>query len=223
MNKVEVCNDVIIKYSMISKIIGSLFYYRPCEYSNKGISEVININVDVENDRELMGELLPLLNVFNNSDIKVLTETHDEYFMGIGNMQLPPWGSVYLDRESVIFGNSTQECKKFITRVGLEFETNNNDPLDHIGLMFMALGALLEIQQQQQVTDEINELLSYHLLPWSQYYIDQLCSLLDMGDDTTSAYFLLANFTRKLQLELIEMFNLNVQSRQLFIYTRASH
>ncbi|PSU97304.1 hypothetical protein C0W35_02660 [Photobacterium kishitanii] len=218
MNNMEVYNDVLIKYGLISKIIGSLFYYRPCDYSNKGMFAIVNIKSNDENNDELTGELLLLLNEFSISNIESLISTHDEYFMGIGSMPLPPWGSVYLDRESVIFGLSMQEFKTFISRVGIEFETNNNDPLDHIGLMFMALGELLDIQQQQPAMEEINELLSCHLLPWSQYYIDQLCALLKTEQSTTSAYFLLAEFTRKFQQQLIEEFNINIDKKQIFKY-----
>lgn len=216
MNNMEMYNDVLIKYSLVSKIIGSLFYYRPSDYNNKGMLDVINMKSTTESKDELIGSLLLLLNEFGKSDIKSLILTHDEYFMGIGNMPLPPWGSVYLDRESVIFGQSTQEFKNFINHVGIEFETQNNDPLDHIGLMFMVLGELLNIQQQQQVMEEINDLLSCHLLPWSQYYIDQLCALLKTEQSSTSAYLLLAEFTLNFQQQLIVDFDVNVVNKQIF-------
>ena len=58
----------------------------------------------------------------------------------------PPWGSVYTDRECVVFGASTLELRAWMRGRGVARLGSGKDPEDHIGLM-LALMAWLARNQ----------------------------------------------------------------------------
>ena len=97
----------------------------------------------------------------------VLNEAHQRLFIGPYALSAPPWGSVYLDKESVLFGDSLLELRQWMRAQGFTPQTGQNEPEDHFGLMLM-LAAWLADQGQRQPLDE---LLAWHLLPWAERYL----------------------------------------------------
>ncbi|MFV0575940.1 MAG: molecular chaperone TorD family protein [Vibrio sp.] len=167
-----------IDAAAISRVLGAILYFRPSDYQTHGIDQVFSFQAPEESP--LLSKFEELMQQFQQADIEVLNEVHDEFFAGIADMPAPPWGSVYLDRECVLFGESTTEYKQFLVEHGFEFETQNNDPLDHVGLMMMTLGELLEEQVPNEPTSvALNELLSHHMLPWMNYYFSHVLNLVE--------------------------------------------
>lgn len=203
-----------IESALISKTLGSLFYYRPCEYSQYGIDKILNTPLDKEDASPLMLQFISTLATFKQANIDDLTVQHDQHFSGIADIPAPPWGSVYLDRECVLFGESHTQYKQFLTKAGFEFETQNNDPLDHIGLMLMALSALLDTQENDNAIDsaELQEMLSVHLLPWSQTYLSNVSLEL-----TEPSYSSLVKTTQTLLEQYTKVFLIPVEHRKIYI------
>ncbi|MBO8134810.1 Tat proofreading chaperone DmsD [Dickeya fangzhongdai] len=81
----------------------------------------------------------------------------------------PPWGSVYLDRQNVLFGDSTLALRRWLRDLGIEPRCDRHEPEDHIGLMLMLAAWCAENQP-----DSLAELLTEHLLPWATRYLDLL-------------------------------------------------
>ncbi|QIZ78259.1 TorD/DmsD family molecular chaperone [Ferrimonas lipolytica] len=94
-------------------------------------------------------------------------------FIGPGEMQAYPWGSVYTDRENLLFGASTQALLTFLQRWQVEVNLDSHQPHDHIGLLLGVLGQLLANEQLVAV----DELLQQHLMPWAP----RLLECIDMG------------------------------------------
>lgn len=90
-------------------------------------------------------------------------------FQGPAKLVAPPWGSVYTDRDGVIFGLTTLDLRAWMRRNGVEMDTGEREPEDHIGLMLAQLGALA-----RQRPELIDEFLQLHLLTWSHHYLEQL-------------------------------------------------
>ncbi|HBV76657.1 MULTISPECIES: molecular chaperone TorD family protein [Vibrio] len=203
-----------VESALISKTLGSLFYYRPCEYSQYGIDEILNTPLDPEDASPLMQQFISTLTAFKQANIDDLTTLHDQHFSGIADIPAPPWGSVYLDRECVLFGESHTQYKQFLTKAGFEFETKNNDPLDHIGLMLMALSALLDTQENDNAIDsaELQEMLSVHLLPWSHTYLSNVSLAL-----TEPSYSSLVKTTQTLLEQYTKVFLIPVENRKIYI------
>ena len=90
-------------------------------------------------------------------------------FVGPGRFPAPPWGSVYTDRECVIFGESTLALRAWMRRAGINRTTDERTPEDHIGLMLAMLAFLA--QNRPELVDEY---LRDHLLTWAPHYLEVL-------------------------------------------------
>ncbi len=93
-------------------------------------------------------------------------------FVGPYALPAPPWGSVYLDKESVLFGDSTLKLREWMRQRGIETQLVQAEPEDHIGLMLMMASWLAENDPQH-----LDAFLAEHLLPWSSRYL----ALLEQG------------------------------------------
>lgn len=90
-------------------------------------------------------------------------------FVGPAKMPCPPWGSVYIDRDCVVFGESTLALRAWMRKTGIKRLGDEKTPEDHIGLM-LALMAWIA----QEKPELLKEFLINHLLPWSSHYLEQL-------------------------------------------------
>ncbi|HCR0942395.1 TPA: Tat proofreading chaperone DmsD, partial [Enterobacter hormaechei] len=79
----------------------------------------------------------------------------------------PPWGSVWLDRESVLFGDSTLALRQWMRENHIAFEMQQNEPEDHFGTLLMLAAWLAENGRET----ERDQLLAWHLLPWSMRFL----------------------------------------------------
>lgn len=90
-------------------------------------------------------------------------------FIGPGPKPTPPWGSVYTDRECVVFGASTLALRAWMRAHGIERTTDDKTPEDHIGLMLELMAWIARNQPQ-----DLDEFLRLHLLTWSSHFLEQL-------------------------------------------------
>ncbi|WP_080801941.1 Tat proofreading chaperone DmsD [Arabiibacter massiliensis] len=90
-------------------------------------------------------------------------------FVGPAPKPAPPWGSVYTDRECVVFGASTLELRAWMRAHGVARTVDEKTPEDHIGLML----ALMAWIAREQPAD-LAEYLRLHLLTWAPHFLDQL-------------------------------------------------
>ena len=90
-------------------------------------------------------------------------------FVGPALKPAPPWGSVYTDRECVVFGASTLDLRAWMRAHGVQRTTDERTPEDHIGLM-LALMAWIAREQP----GDLDEFLRLHLLTWSSHFLCQL-------------------------------------------------
>jgi TorA maturation chaperone TorD len=90
-------------------------------------------------------------------------------FVGPNPMPVPPWGSVYTDREQVIFGVSTIELHRWMGEQGIDRQDDEKTPEDHIGFMLLLLSWLA-----RHKPDALEEYLRDHLLTWSSHFLAEL-------------------------------------------------
>lgn len=98
-----------------------------------------------------------------------LADAYQRLFVGPYALPAPPWGSVYLDKESVVFGDSTLVLRQWMRENGIEPHLTQAEPEDHIGLLLMMSAWLAENSPAL-----LNEFLTMHLLPWSGRYLELL-------------------------------------------------
>lgn len=90
-------------------------------------------------------------------------------FIGPAPKPAPPWGSVYTDRECVVFGATTLELRAWMRAHGVQRASDERTPEDHIGLM---LGLMAYLARTQP--GDLDEFLRLHLLPWSSHLLSAL-------------------------------------------------
>ena len=98
-----------------------------------------------------------------------LTWEYRRLFIGPAAKPAPPWGSVYTDRECVVFGVTTLELRAWMHEHGVARTADEKTPEDHIGLML----ALMAWLAQNQPAD-LGEFLSLHFLTWAGHFLDEL-------------------------------------------------
>lgn len=90
-------------------------------------------------------------------------------FIGPAPKPAPPWGSVYTDRECVVFGATTLELRRWMREHGIARQTDDKTPEDHMGLMLVLMAWIARNQPE-----DLAEFLRLHLLTWSTHFLDQL-------------------------------------------------
>lgn len=90
-------------------------------------------------------------------------------FVGPNAKATPPWGSVYTDRECVVFGEATLALRQWMKRTGVVRLNSEKEPEDHIGLMLMMLSWI-----QLNRPDLTEEYLRDHLLPWASHFLEEM-------------------------------------------------
>lgn len=91
-------------------------------------------------------------------------------FVGPQHLEAPPRGSVYLDSEAIVFGDSCIALARWMKANGVALhETGTREPADQIGRMLLLLGWLCE--NDPGIVDEY---LTLHLLPWAPNYFELL-------------------------------------------------
>lgn len=101
-------------------------------------------------------------------DEDALTWEYRRLFVGPGHKAAAPWGSVYTDKDGVMFGASWVALRAWMRSNGLTVESQApNEPEDHIGLMLELMAYLA-----QHRPDVLPEYLRLHLLTWAGHYLD---------------------------------------------------
>ncbi len=192
--------------SIVVKALGAIFYYSPEQYHQ------VNLEAMFDETNPNVPLLSSVLTAIKNEDRNELQLEHDRLFSGTGDMPAPPWGSVYLDKESVVFGESMLAYRQFIQQCGLSFNSDSNEPDDHIGLMLMALGLLLE-DEEHSLT---KTLLQEHLIPWFDFYIQRL-----KNASNSIAYKTLAESSEQTISILVDRFQIPKTERRDYFNVRS--
>ena len=166
--------QTIAGLSLVSRFLYQAFHQSPTAefidaiYQNDLIGQwpLDADNDSVEKGLELLG---------NKPELKPLAEDFQALFIGPDVLKAAPWASVYLTEEQTIFGQPTLAIKAFYSQFGIEIDTGEREPEDHIGLIFTFLAHLTELALQQEVDENkpspilcaLEKFLSEHVLTWA--------------------------------------------------------
>jgi TorA maturation chaperone TorD len=89
----------------------------------------------------------PLASGFAASAEESLPEAWQRLFIGPWALPAPPWGSVWLDKESVLFGDSTLALREWMRANGIALDADRNEPEDHFGTLLLLAAWLCETEQ----------------------------------------------------------------------------
>lgn len=193
--------------AIVCKLFGALLYYPPQSFNEFPFGTYFEED-DVETP---IKEINQILNAFKFADQNDLQAEHERLFTLQSDMPAPPWSSMYLDRESIQFGTAHQEYCDFIEHCGLGLRADAKDPEDHIGLMLIILGMLIEDGQEQHV----KEMLGEYLVTWSNFYFANLKSVAE-----NSPYSLLAEHTAHLLNILCKQYSAQVLIKNIYFQVK---
>lgn len=150
----------------LARILGACFYYSPHTQTLQDLLPVLPELAEIHpwNDS---AQIQAICSELTKHQADTLAYDYSILFEGQGTMPAPPWGSVYLEHENTVMGESTIAYRDFLRSKGLVTDTGMREPEDQFGLMLMAMSALAE----QGEDDAIIELLEQHLLPWAYRYL----------------------------------------------------
>lgn len=106
-----------------------------------------------------------------SGDREEASREYRRLFIGPGHKEASPWGSVYTDRDGVMFGASEIALHDWLSQQGVSVAGGHAMPDDHIGTMFQ-LTAWLAAHRP----DLVREFLEAHFLTWALHYVELLQS-----------------------------------------------
>lgn len=179
--------------ALIAKVVGSFFYFPLGSENNKKYVSALKRNEEINN--LLFDDFIFSI---DHADECSLHSDFQLLFEGCEVMPAPPWGSVYLDREKVIFGDSTLRLRQFLLRHNMLLNTGMREPEDQFGLTLMALANIIEQTGDKGI---VRDLLAEHLLPWAFHYLD-LAQKHTKTDVYRALLVLTARWLKELQMEM---------------------
>ena len=112
-------------------------------------------------------------------DERGIIHEYRRLFVGPGHKAAAPWGSVYTDKDGVMFGASWVALRAWMRENGVSVGARDaNEPEDHIGLMLELMAWLAD-----ERPGLLPEFLSLHLLPWAGHFLE------GMRDVSQHAFF----------------------------------
>lgn len=156
--------------SNFGRILGSLFYSAPTSKQNLPLLSFFKLG-DWQADCVFLSRetTQQIQEYFSEFELEQLEEEYQRLFIGPHALAVAPWGSVYLDKEEVIFGDSLLAMRTFLQENGIEFTSDNHEPEDHFGLMLMLSAYLVE-----QYPDKLAFFWGEHFLTWGYRFLTLL-------------------------------------------------
>lgn len=154
-------------FAFRARVLGALFYYSPDSEQAAPLVQALTHSDWYQDWPQTEASLLPIADTFRATTEELLKDAWQRLFIGPYALPSPPWGSVWLDRESVLFGDSTLALRQWMRDNTIAFEMQQNEPEDHFGTLLMLAAWLAENGRDAQR----DQLLAWHLLPWSQRFL----------------------------------------------------
>lgn len=155
--------------SATAKILGAVFYHSP---GNADVQEIMAVLNDENTADEWPAQAADAFTLIREglSQPNALAEVFHELFIVPGENYVPHWGSVFLDEQNLMNGESTMALKDFLKKAGIKTDTGVNEPEDQIGIMLFIAAMLAERAEEALLAEFLNE----HLLTWCYRYFELL-------------------------------------------------
>lgn len=104
-----------------------------------------------------------------NTSLKEMQIEYSRLFVGPFQLDAPPYSSVYLDKQGLVMGESTQQAIEFYVKAGLDPALEIHEPPDHIRIELEFMYFLLfrkVMDENNQFLDISYEFMEKHLTHW---------------------------------------------------------
>jgi len=196
----------MLSHAVLPRILGALFYYSPERSEVRALFDCLTELPDLYPWQD-KHQISRLSDRWPRPDDAALAWQFSVLFEGQGAMPVPPWGSVYLERDNLLMGETTASYRTFLHTQGITFAGEQSEPEDQFGLMLLAYSALIE--QENEVAACI--LLESWLLPWAMHYLGLLQS-----NEISPFYARLAEVTVLYLTDLQQQLDLQPEQKRMF-------
>lgn len=171
-------NDDLLKgYSMLLYFSGSFVLDQPlesCVYDLANSNIFKKMPVESSNPNFKMAEsYLHGIDSKTNINFEEILNDHLRLFGGLGAPKAPPYESVYLSENQLLFQKQTLELKRIYESYGWSSTGNGKIPDDHIGIEIQFLNLMLEKYFEtadgvchNEITGDIHHFIDAHLISW---------------------------------------------------------
>lgn len=169
-------------FSAATALLGSCFLERPVPGGSAEALAVLR-SMDLEADwpfgePALLGRAAQLLQAGASEEERALDLEFQRLMRGTGRRTAPPFGSVYMDRDEVLYGWTWLKLRDWMRLHGLESRYEEKEPEDQFGRMLMLASMLAGSRPGL-----LPEFLGDHLLCWSDHFLE-----LFLGDMRSLSY-----------------------------------
>ncbi|MBZ8140781.1 Tat proofreading chaperone DmsD [Rubrivivax gelatinosus] len=175
----------LAEFAAAARVLGALFYRAPDDASVRPFIDLVArgelAGLWPAGEAAALDEIGATMRAALDAPgaLLALKREHQRLFIGPDELPAPPWGSVYLEEEGTLFGETTEALQDFLAAEGVVLDSGQQEPEDHIGLLFWAAALLAEEGREAAV----RTLLADHLLTWSDPYLQAL------AEATTDAFY----------------------------------
>lgn len=157
------------------QLLGTLLVFSPKTSDFQDARRVLQ-SIDVANDwpfgsEDVLAQVQGLLKCAQRDTTEALVREYTRLFRGPARLPAPPWGSVYMDRDRVMYGWTWVELRNWMRSYGFVATYEENDPEDHLGRLL-----LLAIEVMREKPELLCTFLGDHVLCWSSYFLELLDS-----------------------------------------------
>ncbi len=117
----------------------------------------------------------------SKEEVEEIKDEYNRLFIGPGKLAAPPWASVYLSEERIIFDEHTLSVREFYKSWGVSVNLDIKVPDDHLGyeLEFMSImskKAMEAIENNnmlslKKVIEAQKSFLDKHILKWTDEFL----------------------------------------------------
>lgn len=126
--------------AMSGRVLGALFYYAPDSDAAAPLIAMMRHPGWREQwpwqDPQFTGIAAAITDGITYPD-EPLPVAFQRLFIGPDALPSPPWGSVWLDKENVLFGDSMLALRQWMRDNGIEYQMQHNEPDDHFATLLM--------------------------------------------------------------------------------------
>ncbi len=157
-------------------LLGSLLYNEPTGQGvvmlkEQGVFEELPFAADNEQAQQGQQLMCSWL-ASETTDVLAKAAQSDwlHLLMGIGKVLAPPWASVYLGEEQLLFSEDTLYVRRYYEHYGFRLTKKYQEPDDHIGLELEFIGRLLEQDKHEAACAFTQQFI----LPWLNQWADDV-------------------------------------------------
>ncbi|MEH7250637.1 molecular chaperone TorD family protein [Neobacillus niacini] len=117
----------------------------------------------------------------DDETLQLLQEEYKRLFIGPNALPAPPWESVYLGKEHLLFEEVTLEVRECYRQYGLSFIREGIEPDDHLVIELEFLSFLIQktiesddVVTKKKLLEHQHSFLSNHLLRWCHAFCELL-------------------------------------------------